>query len=113
LSDESGNSLLTFAPSKDYQSIVISLPELQQGKTYTLSTGGNCNGQNVNGLYSGGKYTSGTKLTNVTISSGLTSISDNGSQATGSGNMGPGPGGQPGSGTQPGAGGPGGQRRAK
>jgi len=106
LSDEAGNSLLTFAPSKTYQSIVISLPELQQGKTYTLSSGGSCNGQNVDGLYTGGKYISGTKLTNVTLTSALTSISDNGSLVTGRGTMGGAPGGQTGKGGQPGGSGP-------
>ena len=94
LTDESGKSLLTFATSKDYQSIVISMPELAQGKTYTLSSGGSSTGTNINGLYSGGTYSSGTKLTNITISGTLTSISDDGSQVSGRGNMGGAPGGQ-------------------
>jgi len=34
LSDSSGKPLLSFAPSKDYQSIVISSPELEQGSTH-------------------------------------------------------------------------------
>lgn len=96
LSNESGESLLTFAPSKDYQSIVISTPKLQKGKTYTLSSGGTCNGKNVDGLYSGGKYTSGTKLTNITISSALTSISDDGSEVAPQSHMGSRGGRQPG-----------------
>jgi hypothetical protein len=100
LSDEAGNSLLTFAPSKSYQSIVISLPELQQGKIYTLSLGGSCNGQNIDGLYTGGTYVPGTKLTTVTLTSALTSISDNGSQVTGRVTMGGAPGGQTGKGGQ-------------
>lgn len=102
LSDAQGNSLLTFAPAKTYESIVISLPELQQGQTYTLSTGGSCSGENVNGLYTGGTYTGGTKLTDVTISSALTSISDDGSAATDHGTAG--------GGAPAGGGGPGGQR---
>jgi len=103
LSDEDGNSLLTFAPSKTYQSIVISVPELKQGQTYTLSSGGSSSGKNVDGLYTGGIYTGGTKLTNVKISSAVTSISDDGSAVTGRGFGGGGMGGGPG-------GGPGGQR---
>ncbi len=99
--DESGKSLLTFAPAKDYQSIVISMPELAQGKTYTLSSGGSSTGDNVNGLYSGGTYSSGTKLTNITISGTLTSISDDGSQVSGRGSMGGVPGGQGGPSTMP------------
>ncbi len=103
LSDTAGNSILTFAPSKDYQSIVISMPELQQGKTYTLSSGGTCSGTSVNGRYTGGTYTSGTKLTAVKLSSALTRISDDGSAVTGQNAMGVGPGGgQPPNGSQPG-----------
>jgi len=98
LADESGKSLLTFAPSKDYQAIVISLPELVQGKTYTLSSGGSCTGDNVNGVYSGGTYSAGTKLTNITISGTLTSIADDGSQVSNRGTMGGSPGGQGGQG---------------
>ncbi len=110
LSDESGSSLLTFAPSKDYQSIVISTPQLQKGKTYTLSSGGACSGTNVDGLYTGGTYKSGTRLTDVTISSALTSITDDGSAVAAKGHMGGGRGGQPGnggSGRQPANGGQG------
>ena len=102
LADESGKSLLTFAPSKDYQSIVISMPELAQGKSYTLSSGGSCPSDNVNGLYTGGTYSAGTKLTNITISSTLTSISDDGSQVSGKSGMGGVPGGRGGQGA-PGA----------
>lgn len=96
LSDETGKSLLTFAPAKTYQSIVISTPELQQGKSYTISSGGSCNGKNMDGLFEGGTYTSGTKLTNVTLSGAVTRISDDGSEVTGRDTMGGGRGGQPG-----------------
>jgi hypothetical protein len=118
LSDADGNSLLTFTPSKTYQSIVISLPTLKQGQTYTLSSGGCSTGKNVDGLYSGGTYSGGTKLTDVKISSAVTSISDDGSAVTGHNAAGGGPGGGQGggSGGQGGrpdegqGGGPGGQR---
>jgi hypothetical protein len=53
LSDEDGNSILTFSPSKTYQSIVISLPELKQEQTYTLSSGGSSSGKGCR-LYTGG-----------------------------------------------------------
>jgi len=101
LTDESGKSLLTFAPAKDYQSIVISMPELVNGKTYTLSSGGSYTGASINGLCTGGIYSSGTKLTNISISSALTSISDDGSQVSAKSNMGGAPGGQGGPRTMP------------
>lgn len=94
LTDDSGKSLLTFAPAKNYQSIVISMPDLVQGKTYTLYSGGTCTGEAVNGLYTGGTYASGTKLTSVTLTSALTSITDDGSAVTSQGGMNGGPGGQ-------------------
>lgn len=37
--DEAGNIVVSCAPTKAYQSLVISSPELIQGKTYTLSYG--------------------------------------------------------------------------
>lgn len=40
LSDEDGRELLTFGPKKDFGCILLSLPGLEQGKTYQLSTAG-------------------------------------------------------------------------
>lgn len=39
-----GKSILTISPEKQFQSIVISTPDLQQGKTYTFSSGGTATG---------------------------------------------------------------------
>jgi hypothetical protein len=101
LSDTDGKSILIFAPSKDYQSIVLSMPGLEKDKTYTLSSGGTCSGTNKDGLYTGGTYASGTKLTDVKISGTVTSIADNGSAVTGRSAAG-GPGGHPGQGNHQG-----------
>jgi hypothetical protein len=95
LTDESGKTILAFAPAKAYQSIVISTPELEQGKTYTLISGGTCSGQLTDGLYTGGDCSGGTILTDVTISDTVTRIADDGSAI--SGGMG-GPGGMNGPG---------------
>ncbi len=82
LLDESGKTILSFAPAKDYQSIVISTPELEQGKTYTLYSGGSASGENTDGLYTDGNYSAGTKVISVTLSGAATSISDTGEQIT-------------------------------
>lgn len=37
--DESGKKLFSWAPECDYQCVVLSLPEFQQGKTYTVTAG--------------------------------------------------------------------------
>lgn len=39
LKDSSGNVVASFTPTKDYQSIVISVPELKKEGTYTLTSG--------------------------------------------------------------------------
>lgn len=83
LLDDQGNSILSFAPSKDYQSIVISSPDLAEGKTYALYSGGSCSSQARDGLYQGGALSAATKLTDITISGKVTSISDDGSPVTG------------------------------
>ena len=80
LMDESGKTILTFAPAKDYQSIVISTPELEQGKTYTLYSGGSAGGNNTDGLYTDGNYSAGTEVVSITLSKAATSILDTGDQ---------------------------------
>jgi hypothetical protein len=94
LTDESGKTVLAFAPTKAYQSIVFSSPLLEKGKTYTLISGGSCSGQLTDGLYTGGACSGGAELTGVTISGTVTRIADDGSAVTvGTGGMG-GPGGR-------------------
>ncbi len=40
LKDSSGKTLLTFSPSKTYNSVVISTPDIQKGNTYTVNANG-------------------------------------------------------------------------
>lgn len=87
VTDEDGTSVLTFAPSKEYESIVISTPELKQGKTYTVYSGGTCSSQGTDGFYEQGTCSGGTKLTDVTLSSAVTKISDSGDAVTTTGGM--------------------------
>lgn len=69
ITDSQGNNVLTFAPAKTYQSIVLSSADLTEGETYTVSLGGSSTGTNTDGLYSNGVYSSGTENTTVTLSS--------------------------------------------
>lgn len=62
LLDESGKTILIFAPAKDYQSIVISTPKLEQGKTYTLYSGGSAGEKNTDGLYPEANYSPALRL---------------------------------------------------
>jgi hypothetical protein len=69
-----GNEVLSFAPTKRYQSIVFSSPELIKGSTYDVYYRGSSTGMIVDGLYADGNYTPGTKYTDFTISGIVTSI---------------------------------------
>ncbi|MEA4906477.1 MAG: carbohydrate-binding domain-containing protein [Anaerolineaceae bacterium] len=98
LQNAAGEDLLTFAPTREYQSIAFSSPQLAQGETYTLYTGGSSSGTSLDGVYQGGTYTPGSEAASFTITSTQTTV------GTG-GRMGPGGMGGPGGG--PGGGGPG------
>lgn len=74
IQDSEGNDLLTFAPYRKYQSVVLSSSDLILGDTYTVYTGGNSTGSYADGLYSGGVYSGGTVYESFTISGIVTTI---------------------------------------
>lgn len=78
IESEGGEEILTFAPTKAYQSVVLCSPELENGTTYTVFTGGSSTGIATDSLYSGGTYTAGTKLTDFMVSSVVTAIGSSG-----------------------------------
>ena len=82
--DESGNNVLTFAPSKTYQSVVVSSPEIKSNSTYKVYVGGSSTGTQSDGLYSGGTYSNGTEVGSTTVSSSITSITQDGISSGGS-----------------------------
>jgi hypothetical protein len=69
---EDGEEILTFVPTKAYQSVVLSSPKLKTGSTYIVYSGGSSTGTVTDGLYSGGTYTAGTEVASFTISSMVT-----------------------------------------
>lgn len=69
---QNGQDILTFVPTKTYQSVVVSSPALENGLTCLIYTGGSSTGTVTDGLYSGGTYTAGTQVTSLTISSIVT-----------------------------------------
>lgn len=95
---ESGEELVTFAPAKEFQSVVISSPQIANGATYTVFTGGSPSGNAVDGLYSGSAYLGGTQVASFTIASIVTTAGAVG--GFGPGGFGP-AGGGPGGGGQP------------
>ena len=64
-----GKTVLSFAPTKQYQSIAFSSPQLSGGATYDVYYGGSSSGTEYYGLYQGGTYTPGTNLGSYTQSS--------------------------------------------
>lgn len=95
IADAAGNSILTFAPTKQFQTIVVSAPGLKQGSSYTVSTGGENSGMNEDGYAASGTYSGGTQLTKVTLSGASTVISSTGEETTLGGMGGMGGGGRP------------------
>ncbi len=73
----SGETVLTFNPTKSYQSIVFSSPDLALG-SYDLYLGGSSTGTLSYGIYEDGTYTPGTKYTTFTISQITTTIGGGG-----------------------------------
>lgn len=67
-----GDQVLTFAPTKQYQTLVFSSPELRDGITYDVYLGGSAAGEAGDGLYRDGSYTPGTEITSFTVSDVVT-----------------------------------------
>lgn len=93
LVDATGKSLVSFAPSKDYQTILISSPSIAKDSTYTLISGGKSSVALKNNYATGGSVTGGSSLTKITVSETVTKISDKGVAVTGGMGGGPGQGG--------------------
>lgn len=85
--NENDESIVTFAPSKTYSSIIVSTPDIRQGDTYSVYYGGSCTGASVDGLYTEGGYSGGELLDTVTAESSVTTVG-NGSLGAFEGGMG-------------------------
>ncbi|MGN0621667.1 MAG: carbohydrate-binding domain-containing protein [Porcipelethomonas sp.] len=89
ITDENGNSILTFTPSKSYSSVVISTPDLSAGKKYSVYYGGSCSGNSEDGYYGNTALSGGYLLDTIEISEAVTSAGDGAvGQMGGRGNFG-------------------------
>lgn len=97
--DNAGNTVVTFAPKKEYQSVAISSPELNKDSAYTLYSGGTSTGSSTEGLYTDGEYQNGTKIVDFTLYKSVTWMSETGETTAASsgpgGGKGPGMEGRP------------------
>lgn len=75
IQNSSGKDILTFAPTKNFQSVAFSSPNIEKGTSYDAYLSGSSSGTVTDGLYSGGTYTAGTQLGSFTVSSVVTKIS--------------------------------------
>jgi hypothetical protein len=60
-----GEVILTFKASEVSQSLVVSTPELVEGNTYTVSSGGTISGESNTGIYESDAYSGGTTATDL------------------------------------------------
>ncbi len=74
IEDASGNNILTFAPSRNYQSIIFSSPNLIKGNTYSVYTGGSSTDTGIDGLFINGEYSGGTIYKTFTINNKITTV---------------------------------------
>lgn len=72
--DSDGNNVLTFQPTKKFQSVVFSSSDLQKGKTYSIYKGGSSTGSSSNGLYQSGTYSGGTLYKSFSVSNTITNV---------------------------------------
>ena len=92
-----GKNILTYAPSKNYSSVIVSTPDIKDNTKYTVSVGGTAKGEAKDGLYSDGNYSGGTEVGSETTSNTITNITQEGASTNsmrGQGGQGGRPGGK-------------------
>jgi hypothetical protein len=99
--NQTGESILTLAPSKEYQSVLFSSADLQNGAAYTLTSGGSASGTTQDGLYENAIVSGASPVSSFTISSIVTSLGTASNMMGGGGGGHGGPGGGGGGGMQP------------
>lgn len=88
LEDENG-AVFTYQAAEAYQSILVSSPLLENGKSYTIYSGGEVTGgTDFHGLYSDASYSGGTQGENFTISAMVTLQGGSTGMGGGGGHMG-------------------------
>ncbi|MCM3388340.1 carbohydrate-binding domain-containing protein [Ureibacillus chungkukjangi] len=78
LEDSNENSIVTFAPDKDYQSVLISSPQLTKDGSYKLISGGTSTGSETDGLFTDGTIQGGSNEVEFTVSDTVTWLNESG-----------------------------------
>lgn len=79
---EDGSEVITFAPTKDYESVVISSPKIKTGSNYKVYLGGSYTSSAVDGLYKDGTYSNGSEVGSFKVSSSLSEVTQAGASNT-------------------------------
>ena len=66
--------ILTMAPTKQFQSVVLSSPAIEAGEPYKVYLGGTSTGTVTDTVYSDGTYTPGTEYVSLTIEGMVTVV---------------------------------------
>lgn len=67
LCDSNSNVIASFKSAKQFSNVVVSSPSLKTGESYKIICGGTIDGADENGFADGGKLTSGTEITDITM----------------------------------------------
>lgn len=87
IKNENGKDIITFAPSKAYQSVIVSSPNLQSNTNYIVYSGGTSTEQSLDGLYTNGNSSGGSEVGSFTTSTTSSTVGSGGNNNK-PGNMG-------------------------
>ena len=73
-----GEQVFAIAPEKEFQTILISTPELKMNETYTLSAGGTLTGEATDGLYEKAEFTKASQSVEFALSTVMTYVNESG-----------------------------------
>jgi hypothetical protein len=75
IQDPDGRDLVTFKPVRASNYIIFSSPDLINGSSYSIYTGGASTGINTDGIYTGGAYSGGILKKSFIVSEKLSKVS--------------------------------------
>ncbi len=78
ITDSKGSVMAAMSPEKSFSCIVFSSPELKDGETYTVYTGGTASGEDTHGYYTNASITGGTQYTAFTASDTVSYVNESG-----------------------------------
>lgn len=90
LKDSKDSIIASYAPLKQFQTLVITAPQLVQDGSYTLYTGGTSGGKSTDGLYSEGSVQGAAETVAFTAAGPVTWLNESGVTTAAAGKMGPG-----------------------